>query len=121
MTVAEQDELAPIVAGVLFGEPLPIIVMPMPPGTLIPPVHVQVPAGMFMVSPSTAVCVGPLMTAFTSDRLQDEALYVPCALPEGARKSNKAREKIANKESNLIIWSRFPVLFEYGFDNHDVR
>jgi hypothetical protein len=121
MTVLEQDELAPVVAGVLFGEPLPIIVIPMPPGTVIPPVHVQVPAGMFMVSPSTAVCVGPLMTAFTSDRLQDEALYVPCALPEGARKSNTARKKTANKESNLVIFVTVPRGFECGFDNHNVR
>ncbi len=36
-------------------------------------------AGMTIVSPFTAVWVGPLMTAFTSERLQLAAVNVPCA------------------------------------------
>ncbi len=56
---------APNVLGVVFGDPLPMSVIP----TVIvtPEVQVQVPAGIWMTSPATAVCVGPLMTAFTSE------------------------------------------------------
>jgi hypothetical protein len=50
------------------------MVIPMPLGTVIPEVQVHDPAGMMIVSPSTAVCIGPLMTAFTSIWLQDAAV-----------------------------------------------
>jgi hypothetical protein len=55
------------------------------PLTVIPEVHVQgLPvAGMMIVSPFTATCVGPLMTAFTSGWLQVAAVKVPCALVPG--------------------------------------
>jgi hypothetical protein len=65
IAVAVQDAEAPLVLGVPLGVPLPIIVMPSPTGMVIPEVHVHEPAGMLITSPSTAVCVGPLMTAFT--------------------------------------------------------
>ncbi len=48
-----------------LGVPLPWMVMPIPLGTVIPDDQVHDPAGIFIVSPSTATCVGPLMTAFT--------------------------------------------------------
>ena len=57
---------APELLGLLFGVPLPMIDIPIPLGTVTPPVQVQDPAGILMVSPSTALCVGPLITAFTS-------------------------------------------------------
>jgi hypothetical protein len=66
IVVAVQDAEAPVVLGVLFGVPLPMIVIPIPLGTVIPAVQVHVPAGILIVSPLTAVCVGPLITAFTS-------------------------------------------------------
>jgi hypothetical protein len=67
MAVALHEELAPVVLAVEFGVPLPMMVIPIPLGTVIPDVHVQDPAGMLIVSPLTALCVGPLMTAFTAD------------------------------------------------------
>jgi len=66
ITVTVQEALAPVVAAVEFGVPVPVIVIPMPGGTTMPLVHVQDPAGMMMVSPLTATRVGPLMTALTS-------------------------------------------------------
>jgi hypothetical protein len=69
--------------------PTPLIVMP--------EVHVQgLPAaGMMIVSPFTATCVGPLMTAFTSGWLQVAAVKVPCALVPG-----HAIAVAADKQSN---------------------
>jgi hypothetical protein len=63
---------APKVPGPVFGVPIPVSVIP----TEIdnPLVQVQVPAGMMIVSPATAVCVGPVMTALTSLRLQEAAV-----------------------------------------------
>ena len=46
MTVALQEEFAPIVFGVLFGVPLPMIEIPTFWGTVIPVVQVQEPAGI---------------------------------------------------------------------------
>src|SRR5262249_7397738 len=64
------------------------MVMPIPLGTVMPPVHVHDPEGIWIVSPSTAVCVGPLMTALTSLRLHDAAVYTDTAAsgvaPKGA-------------------------------------
>jgi len=97
MTVLLHDALAVFVLGVEFGVPAPIMVMPIPLGTEIPFVQVQEPAGILMMSPLPAVCVGPLMTAFTSDRLQDAAVKVPCAFAKGARKNNKAKKRPAKK------------------------
>jgi hypothetical protein len=71
--LAHEDE-APVVLGVEFGVPLPAIVMPILEGTTMPEAQVQFPAGILTVSPSTAVCVGPLMTAFTLFRLQSAAV-----------------------------------------------
>jgi hypothetical protein len=69
-TVCWQVELAPGSPGVLFGVPVPVIVMASPLRTVIAEVHCELPpehAGIMIVSPFTAVCVGPLMTAFTSE------------------------------------------------------
>ena len=62
--LAQEDEGAEVLEPE-FGVPLPVIVMPICDGTTIPVVQVHVPAGMLIVSPSTATCVGPLMTALT--------------------------------------------------------
>jgi hypothetical protein len=63
-----------------------MIEMPIPAGTVIPAVQVQVPAGILIVSPSAAVCVGPLITAFTSLWLQLAAVNVvgPLMVKENA-------------------------------------
>jgi hypothetical protein len=74
MTVAVQEEDAPVVLALLLGVPLPMMVIPTPLGTVMPDVHVQEPDGIWITSPLTAVCVGPLMTAFTSLWLQDLAV-----------------------------------------------
>jgi hypothetical protein len=50
------------------------MVMPMPLGTVTPVVQVHVPEGRLIVSPLTAVCVGPLITAFTALWLQEAAV-----------------------------------------------
>ena len=55
------------------------------------------------------MCVGPLMTAFTSDRLHDAAVKVPCALAAGAKKGNKARKGRVNKYASLLMLSVIPV------------
>ena len=73
MVVAVQEADGPVTAGSPLGVPLPIIVIPILPIEM-PLVQVQVPDGMLMMSPSTAVCVGPLMIAFTSLRLQVAAV-----------------------------------------------
>jgi len=62
-----QEELAPVVVAVELGVPLPMIVIPILLGTVIPVVQVHEPLGILMVSPLIAVCVGPLITAFTSE------------------------------------------------------
>jgi hypothetical protein len=79
IVVALHDADAPVVAAALFGVPLPLIVMPMLGGTVMPVVHVHDPEGIWIVSPSTAVCIGPLMIAFTSLQLHDAALYTAAA------------------------------------------
>ena len=65
--VAVQDESGRNADGLPEGVPVPMIVIPMPPGTTMPLVQMQVPDGITIVSPLTALCVEPLMTAFTSD------------------------------------------------------
>lgn len=87
---------APLVEGPVFGVPDPMMEMPTP-EIVIPELHEQEPAGIMIVSPLTAVCVGPLMTAFTSEVLQDEAVYVPCAASESG-KSSKNRDEILRKD-----------------------
>jgi hypothetical protein len=67
---------APKVLGLLFGVPLPMIEIPIPARTVTPVVQVQDPAGMMIVSPSTATWVGPLMTLFTSLCEQETAVTV---------------------------------------------
>jgi hypothetical protein len=74
MAVPLQDEDAPVVVGSELGVPLPAMVIPILLGTFTPEVQEQLPAGMLMVSPSMAVCVGPLMTAFTSLCLHEAAV-----------------------------------------------
>ena len=68
---------APKVFGDAFGVPLPMIDIPIPLRTLMTLVQVQEPAGMMIVSPSTATCVGPLMTLLTSLCAQVAAVTVP--------------------------------------------
>jgi hypothetical protein len=51
---------------VVLPDPAPMMEMPILLGTVTPLVQVQEPDGMLMMSPSTAACVGPLMTAFTA-------------------------------------------------------
>jgi len=74
------DVPAPTVPPPLFGFPVPVMSIPLP-LIVIPDVQVQGEpvGGMTIVSPFTAVWVGPLMTAFTSERLQLAAVNVPCA------------------------------------------
>jgi|SRR6516162_4460739 hypothetical protein len=61
--------------------PAPMIVIPIPAGTLMPEAQVHEPAGILITSPSTAVCVGPFITAFTSLLLQVAAVCVAaCAV-----------------------------------------
>jgi hypothetical protein len=74
IAVAVHDEDAPVVLAPLTGVPLPRMEMPIPIGTVIPEVHVHDPAGILITSPSTATCVGPLMSAFTLVRLQSLAV-----------------------------------------------
>jgi hypothetical protein len=74
MVVPLQEELAPVVEAVELGVPAPTIEIPMLLGTVIPVVQLHDPEGILIVSPSTAVCVGPLMTAFTSLWLQEAAV-----------------------------------------------
>ena len=76
-----QEAEAPVVEPSEFGVPFPLIVMPIFDGTLMPEFHVQEPAGMTMMSPSTAVCPPPthvppvlLMHSFTSPREQELAV-----------------------------------------------
>jgi len=45
-------------------DPAPMMLIPL--DTESEDVHVQFPEGTLIVSPSTATCAGPLMTAFTS-------------------------------------------------------
>jgi hypothetical protein len=59
---------APTVPPPVLGVPVPVMSIPTP-EIVIPVVHVHDPGGMMIVSPFTAVCVGPLMTALTSDWL----------------------------------------------------
>jgi hypothetical protein len=87
---------APLVEGPVFGVPDPMIEMPTP-ETVIPEFHVQFPDGIMIVSPLTAVCVGPLMTAFTSAVLHDAAVYVPCAASESG-KSSISRNEILRED-----------------------
>lgn len=73
IAVAVHEESEPNVDGLDDGVPLPLIVIP----TLLivtPEDHVQEPEGIWITSPSTAVCVGPLITAFTAAWLQDAAV-----------------------------------------------
>jgi hypothetical protein len=74
MVVPLHEELAPVVEGVEFGVPAPTIEIPMLPGTVIPVVQVHDPEGILIMSPSTAVCVGPLMIALTALWLQEAAV-----------------------------------------------
>jgi hypothetical protein len=74
MAVWLQDELGPVVPAVELGVPLPVMVIPMFLGTLMPLDQVHDPAGIWITSPSTAICEGPLMTAFTSLWLQVAAV-----------------------------------------------
>jgi hypothetical protein len=55
IVVSVHEAAAPKVLGELFGVPLPLIVMPILAGMVMPEVHVQEPAGIWITSPSTAV------------------------------------------------------------------
>lgn len=63
------NELGPV-----FGVPLPVKVIPT--GIDNSLVQMQVPAGIIIVSPFAAVCVGPFITALTEVSWQDAALIV---------------------------------------------
>src|SRR6202035_680425 len=91
--------------------PAPMMEMPIPLGTVIPLVQVQEPAGILMVSPLTAVCLGPLIIAFTSDRLQDAAVKVPCAFADGARRSSKTKKKTTKRLTSIFILPAFPIRY----------
>jgi hypothetical protein len=78
--VEVQDADAPLVAGVTLGVPVPFIVMPIPLGIVIPPLQVHAPDGITIVSPSTAVWIGPLTILFTSVRLHVAAVNIPGGL-----------------------------------------
>src|ERR1700733_6769170 len=84
----------PLHVGFVFGEPEPITLMPMPFGIATPTFQVQEPAGILIVSPSTALCVGPLITAFTSDCLHEAAstvVPVLCARTAGPQMTSSAQ------------------------------
>src|SRR6266478_4139286 len=66
---------APKVPAPTFGVPAPMMEMPTP-EILMPEVQVQEPDGILIVSPLTALCVGPLITAFTSLSLQEAAVML---------------------------------------------
>ena len=91
ISVALQEELAPLVDGLESGAPLPIIVIPILLGTAIPVAHVQRPGGSWMVSPLTAVWSGPLITALTSLNWQVAALMTGplCAWAVGPKQTDK--------------------------------
>jgi len=74
MVVPLHEELAPVVEAAELGVPAPTIEIPMLLGTVIPVVQVHDPAGILIVSPSTAVCVGPLITALTALWLHEAAV-----------------------------------------------
>ena len=65
ITVAWQEAAAPVLPDPGLGVPEPISVKPTLLGGMRFEVHMQVPAGMLITSPSTTVCVGPLITALT--------------------------------------------------------
>src|ERR1700690_4097000 len=74
---AAQEADGAVVVASEFGVPFPVMVMPMFDGTTMPEDHAHVPAGMLMISPSTAVCEPPthvpplaLIQAFTSATAQ---------------------------------------------------
>jgi hypothetical protein len=67
ISVAVQELAAPVVLALEFGVPEPIRVIPTLAGGTRFEAHVHIPAGTLMISPSTAVWIGPLMTAFTSE------------------------------------------------------
>lgn len=76
-----QDEDGAAVLDPEFGVPAPVIVMPIFDGTVIPLVQVHEPDGIWITSPSTAVCAPPtqvpplpLMQAFTSPTAQEFAV-----------------------------------------------
>ena len=103
MFVAVQEAEAVKVAAVELGVPEPMIVIPMLLGTTIPLAQVQDPDGILMMSPSTAVCVGPLMIALTSTWLQEAAVKLPCACKNGHVKS-KIRAMKDNDKMTLGKW-----------------
>jgi hypothetical protein len=65
--VAVQDADAPVEPAPELGVPAPVKVNPTPLGMDKREFHVQVPDGTLIVSPLTTLCVGPLITAFTSE------------------------------------------------------
>ena len=84
----------PLHVGFVFGDPDPMMLMPMPAGMTIPVCQVQEPEGISIVSPSTALCVGPLITAFTSDCLHEAAstvVPVLCARTAGPQMTSSAQ------------------------------
>jgi hypothetical protein len=74
ISVAVQELAAPVAVPPEAGVPEPISVRPIFAGGTRFDVQVQVPDGTVIISPSTALWVGPLMTAFTSLWLQDAAV-----------------------------------------------
>jgi len=108
MLVCVQAELAPVLLAPDWGVPLPIIVMPIWLGTIMPALdQVQAPLGMLMTSPSTAVCVGPLMTAFTSLWLHEAAVYVAALNGKAESREQKAemRMPFIKKEKTFSLLS----------------
>jgi hypothetical protein len=76
ISVAVQEEDAPETEGATLGVPVPRMVMPIPAGMTIPALQVHIPAGIWMISPSTAVCMGPFTSVFTSGWLHVAAVKV---------------------------------------------
>jgi hypothetical protein len=104
ITVAVQDESGRYVDVLLDGLPLPMMEIPIPLRTIIPLVQVQDPTGMMMVSPLTAVCVGPFMTAFTSLRLHDAAVKVPCERAGGANAIQRTKSMTIVSVLIILSW-----------------
>jgi hypothetical protein len=113
--VALHEALAPVVVGVEFGVPLPIIVIPILLGTVIPLCHVQRPAGIWMVSPFTAVWSGPLITALTSDSWHEAALITEplCAWAAGLQKT--INRQIGRIQFSVFDTDAFPLVSRLRF------
>jgi len=85
------------------------MVIPMPLGTVMPELQGQEPEGIWITSPSMAVCVGPLMTALTSLWLHEAAVYVAALNGKAESREQKAemRRPFIKKEKTFSLISAF--------------